>query len=63
MHEWVPEAEQVETAQVINKVLDSNGIELHNGDAIVYYKRPGDQRGCKSIKNRDESEEHSPDRG
>ena len=50
MHEWVPEAEQVETAQVINKVLDSNGIELHNGDAIYTTKDLVIKGAAKALK-------------
>ena len=49
MHEWVPETEQVETALKI-KVLDSNGTELHTGDAVITTKDLVIKGAAKALK-------------
>jgi protein PhnA len=36
-HEWDP-AEQAEPAEVSEKILDSNGNELHDGDSVIVIK-------------------------
>jgi len=37
-HEWSPEEEVAETAAPSDKVLDSNGNELHDGDTVIVIK-------------------------
>jgi protein PhnA len=36
-HEWNPE-EEVEVSETGDKIVDSNGNELHNGDTVVVIK-------------------------
>ena len=37
-HEWKPEEEETETVTNPDKVLDSNGNQLQNGDAVIVIK-------------------------
>jgi len=37
-HEWNPEEEAAEAAPASNKILDSNGNELQDGDTVIVIK-------------------------
>jgi protein PhnA len=37
-HEWKPEAQEAVAANNTDKVLDSNGNELQNGDSVILIK-------------------------
>jgi protein PhnA len=50
-HEWNPEEEKTETVvSGTNKVLDSNGAELKDGDSVVIIKDLPVKGSSKSVK-------------
>lgn len=52
-HEWNPEEKEKETEEVSNddKVLDSNGVELHDGDTVVVIKDLPVKGSTKNVKS------------
>lgn len=49
-HEWNPEETELETLEATNKVVDSNGNELVNGDTVVVIKDLPIKGSSKSVK-------------
>jgi protein PhnA len=49
-HEWNPEETEVEAPEATDKVVDSNGNELVNGDTVVVIKDLPIKGSSKSVK-------------
>src|SRR6266566_1834538 len=49
-NEWKPEGQEREEAGNPDKVLDSNGNELHNGDSVIVIKDLPVKGSAKALK-------------